>query len=123
MTRTTRTLSAIAVAFALALVSNALGRNVDLATVPPRDSVQLTIYNSEDLTLVRETRSLSLKKGINRIQYSWANTLIDPTSVEIRPLEEEESIEGLDTTFPGERARRSSGNCSKRCVALASDRR
>jgi hypothetical protein len=30
--------------------------NVDLSTVPSRDSVQLTIYNSEDLTLVRETR-------------------------------------------------------------------
>jgi len=37
-------------------------RNVDLTTVPPRESVQLTIYNSEDLTLVRETRNLSLKK-------------------------------------------------------------
>jgi hypothetical protein len=34
----------------------ALGRlpaqNVDLSTVPSRDTVQLTIYNSEDLTLV-----------------------------------------------------------------------
>jgi hypothetical protein len=28
-------------------------RNIDLATVPPRESVQLTIYNSEDLTLGR----------------------------------------------------------------------
>ena len=78
------------------------GRNVDLATAPPRHSVQLTIYNSEDLTLVRETRSLTLKKGVNRIQYSWANTLIDPTSVEIRPLEKEGQIEVLDTTFPGD---------------------
>jgi hypothetical protein len=81
----------------------AQARNVDLATVPPRDSVQLTIYNSEDLTLVRETRSLSLKKGLNRIQFSWANTLIDPTSVEIRPLEKEDQLEVLDTTFPGDK--------------------
>ncbi len=85
------------------LVASAEARNIDLATVPPRESVQLTIYNSEDLTLVRETRSLSLKKGLNRIQYSWANTLIDPTSVEIRPLEEEDQIEVLDTTFPGDK--------------------
>ncbi|NQT86516.1 hypothetical protein HQ560_07100, partial [bacterium] len=77
----------------------AYGRNVDLSTVPPRDKVQLTIYNSEDLTLVREFRSLTLKKGLNRIQYAWANTLIDPTSVEIRPLDREEDIEILDTTF------------------------
>ena len=65
--------------------------------------MQLTIYNCEDITLVRETRSLSLKKGVNRIQYSWANTLIDPTSVEIRPLEKAADVEVLDTTYPADR--------------------
>jgi hypothetical protein len=85
------------------LAAPAWARNVDLATVPPRESVQLTIYNSEDLTLVREVRSLTLKKGVNMIQYSWADTLIDPTSVEIRPLEKEDQIEVLDTTFPGDK--------------------
>jgi len=93
----------LAVAAMLASLPSAEARNVDLVTLPPRETVQLTIYNSEDLTLVRETRSLSLKKGINRIQYSWANTLIDPTSVEIRPLEKEGQIEILDTTFPGDK--------------------
>jgi len=87
----------------LVLTAPAWARNVDLATVPPRESVQLTIYNSEDLTLVREVRSLTLKKGVNMIQYSWADTLIDPTSVEIRPLEKEDQIEVLDTTFPGDK--------------------
>ena len=100
---TGKTRIAVIVSVLLVLVSAAVAKNVDLATVPPRDSVQLTIYNSEDLTLVRETRSLSLKKGINRIQYSWANTLIDPTSVEIRPLEKDNQIEILDTTFPGDK--------------------
>jgi len=95
-------LGAVLGVLALAAIgAPAWGRNVDLATVPPRESVQLTIYNSEDLTLVREVRSLTLKKGANMIQYSWADTLIDPTSVEIRPLEKEEQIEVLDTTFPG----------------------
>jgi len=105
--KTTRSSSLIgcllATVLAALVVVSAQARNVDLATVPPRDSVQLTIYNSEDLTLVRETRSLSLKEGVNRIQYSWANTLIDPTSVEIRPLEKEGQIEVLDTTFPGDK--------------------
>jgi len=100
----TRTLAAsLALALSVLLIGPAQARNIDLATVPPRDSVQLTIYNSEDLTLVRETRSLTLKKGLNRIQYSWANTLIDPTSVEIRPLEKEGEIEVLDTTYPGDK--------------------
>ena len=82
-----------------ALALPAAGRNVDLVTVPPRDGVQLTIYNSEDLTLVRETRRLTLKKGLNRIQYAWAGTLIDPTSLHIRPVDHEREVELLDTTF------------------------
>src|ERR1051325_2994378 len=61
----------------------AYARNVDLSTVPQRNTVQLTIYNSEDLTLVRETRTVTFKKGANPLQFSWANTLIDPSSVEI----------------------------------------
>ena len=74
--------------------------NVDLSTVPSRDSVQLTIYNSEDLTLVRETRKVSFKKGINPLQFSWANTLIDPTSVRLRFMTSLDKLDLLDTTFP-----------------------
>jgi hypothetical protein len=78
----------------------ALARNVDLSTVPKRDSVQLTIYNSEDLTLVRETRTVTFKKGVNPLQFSWANTLIDPTSVELKFLTNADKLDVLDTTFP-----------------------
>ncbi|MGO9108053.1 MAG: hypothetical protein ACLP9L_02360 [Thermoguttaceae bacterium] len=74
--------------------------NVDLSTVPSRNTVQLTIYNSEDLTLVRETRKVSFKPGANTLQFSWANTLIDPTSVELRFLTHGEKLTVLDTTFP-----------------------
>jgi hypothetical protein len=76
----------------------------ELVTLPGRDSVQLTIYNSEDLTLVRERRTLSFKQGENRLQFSWANTLIDPTSVDFQPDGEkaEAALEVLDTSYPGE---------------------
>ena len=74
--------------------------NVDLSTVPSRNTVQLTIYNSEDLTLVRETRKVTFKPGANPLQFSWANTLIDPTSVELRFLTSREKLTVLDTTFP-----------------------
>ena len=78
----------------------ARAENVDLSTVPNRNTVQLTIYNSEDLTLVRETRKVSFKPGANPLQFSWANTLIDPTSVELRFLTHGEKLTLLDTTFP-----------------------
>jgi len=93
----------IAVVGALLAAAAAQARNIDLVTLPPRDTVQLTIYNSEDLTLVKETRSITFKKGSNRLQFSWAGTLIDPTSVYFRPLEHEGEIEVLDTTFPADR--------------------
>ena len=84
----------------LSFAAQGAAKNVDLSTVPPRDTVQLTIYNSEDLTLVRETRTISLKKGVNPLQFSWANTLIDPTSVDLRFRTHADDLDLLDTTFP-----------------------
>ena len=94
------TLLTVAMAITLSMPSIGMGRNIDLSTVPRRNTVQLTIYNSEDLTLVRETRSVTFNKGLNPLQFSWANTLIDPTSVQLRFLTKIEKLEVLDTTFP-----------------------
>src|SRR5271169_368421 len=76
---------------------------VDLVTIPTREGTQLTIYNSEDITMVREHRLLTVKQGVNRIQFSWANTLIDPTSIEFRILDEQDKVDLIDTTFPAGR--------------------
>jgi len=73
---------------------------IELVTLPRRESVQTTIYNSADLTLVRERRNLTLKKGWNWLQFMWANTLIDPTSLNLEPLEEKEKIEIEQLVFP-----------------------
>jgi hypothetical protein len=76
---------------------------VDLVTLPTREGTQLTIYNSEDITMVREHRLLTVKEGVNRIQFSWANTLIDPTSIEFRILDSQDKVDLVDTTFPAGR--------------------
>jgi hypothetical protein len=89
-----------AVVLLLAPLTLAQARNIDLSTIPSRDTVQLTIYNSEDLTLVRETRRLTFKKGLNPLQFSWANTLIDPTSVDLRFRSHAGELNLLDTAFP-----------------------
>ena len=73
---------------------------VDLVTLPSRDTVQLTIYNSADMTLVRESRALTLKEGGNKLQFSWANTLIDPTSLEMLPKAKAGEIAIADLTYP-----------------------
>ncbi len=89
-----------AAALVLCLATHSMADNIDLSTVPSRDTVQLTIYNSEDITLVRETRVVTFKKGVNPLQFSWANTLIDPTSVELKFLTQADKLDLLDTTFP-----------------------
>jgi hypothetical protein len=73
---------------------------INVVTLPGRDTVQLTIYNSADLTLVKETRHLTFRKGLNRLEFSWANTLIDPTSVEFRAVTHADELDVLDVSFP-----------------------
>jgi len=73
---------------------------IELVTLPRRDNVQITIYNSADLTLARERRNLTLKKGWNWLQFMWANTLIDPTSLSLEPLQEADKIDVQQLVFP-----------------------
>jgi hypothetical protein len=85
---------------AVMLISTAAYAKVDLVTLPTRDTVQITIYNSADLTLVRESRALTLKKGENKLQFAWVNTLIDPTSLEMLPKANADKIDILELTYP-----------------------
>lgn len=73
---------------------------IELVTLPRRDDVQITIYNSADLTLVREKRNLTLKKGWNWLQFMWANTSIDPTSLSLQPLQDTDKIDIQQLVFP-----------------------
>jgi hypothetical protein len=81
-------------------MANAVQAKVDLVTLPSRDTVQLTIYNSADMTLVRESRALTLKQGGNKLQFSWVNTLIDPTSLEMLAKANADKIDISDLTYP-----------------------
>jgi hypothetical protein len=84
----------------IAAIASVSSAKVDLVTLPSRDTVQLTIYNSADLTLVRESRALTLKEGENALQFSWENTLIDPTSLEMLPKANADKIDIMDLTYP-----------------------
>ncbi len=86
--------------FIIAVMAGASRAKIDLVTLPSRDTVQLTIYNSADMTLVRESRALTLKGGENKLQFSWANTLIDPTSLEMLPKADADKIDIADLTYP-----------------------
>jgi len=90
----------LAILLIFASISSVALAKIDLVTLPERDSSQLTIYNSADLTLVREQRNLTLKEGYNWLQLSWANTLIDPTSLSLQPVEQADKIDIRQLIFP-----------------------
>ncbi len=84
----------------LTLLGGVASAKVDLTTLPSRDTVQLTIYNSADMTLVRESRALTLKQGTNALQFSWENTLIDPTSLEMLAKAQADKIDIAELVYP-----------------------
>jgi len=92
--------SMLGIATGMSLLLTSAHARINVVTLPGRDTVQLTIYNSADLTLVKETRLLTFRKGLNKLEFSWANTLIDPTSVEFRALTHADKVEVLDVSFP-----------------------
>jgi hypothetical protein len=114
-----RRLGAAALVLVLFFPRSGRSENIDLSTVPDRETVQLTIYNSEDLTLVRETRKVSFAVGINPLQFSWAGTRIDPTSVELRFLSHPEKFSVLDATFPHDKPQMLYWNVSSDCEGEA----
>lgn len=77
-----------------------LQAKIDLVTLPTRDKVQLTVYNPADLTLVREQRTLTLAEGINRLEFSWAGTLIDPTSVRLEAPKHADKVILKEIAYP-----------------------
>jgi len=52
------------------------------------------------MTLVRESRALTLKDGKNKLQFSWENTLIDPTSLEMLPKANADRIDVAELVYP-----------------------
>jgi len=90
----------IAVSVIIILFPSYLLAQVQMVTRPERESVELTIYNSRDLTLVREQRNVTLKSGLNLLQFSWVDTLIDPTSIRLKVLDAEADVHVKSAIFP-----------------------
>src|SRR4051794_1861601 len=66
---------------------SALAR-VKLITLPVRERVEIHLDNP-DATLVEEERIVPLVKGENQVDFSWANTQIDPNTIVFRVIRPE----------------------------------
>ncbi len=79
----------------LLLPTPALAR-VKLITLPVRERVEIQL-DHDSATLVEEERIVPLTAGTNQVDFSWANTNIDPSTIVFRVLgPPEEGDEGSD---------------------------
>jgi hypothetical protein len=62
---------------------------IKLITLPPRQRVEIQLDNP-NATLVEEERIVPLVKGVNQVDFSWANTQIDPNTIVFRVLPRDE---------------------------------
>lgn len=74
----------VAAALISAMSANAIAR-IKLITLPPRERVEIQLDNPA-ATLVEEERIVPLVKGENQVDFSWANTQINPETILFRVL-------------------------------------
>jgi hypothetical protein len=66
------------------LPSTAAAR-IKLITLPVRERVEIQLDNP-NATLVEEERIVPLVRGVNQVDFSWANTQIDPNTIVFRVI-------------------------------------
>src|SRR5215212_8321452 len=73
----------IALIAIIAANANYAFARVKLITLPVRERVEIQLDNP-GATLVEEERIVPLVKGDNQVDFSWANTQIDPNTIVFR---------------------------------------
>ncbi len=76
---------------------------IKLITLPVRQRVEIQLDNP-DATLVEEERIVPLVKGVNQVDFAWANTQIDPNTIVFRVVPrsgaEEEQVPQAEAAKP-----------------------
>lgn len=99
MSRSLRnSLGPLALALGLGLTTPGLA-GIKLITLPPRERVEIQLDHGR-VTLVEEERRVPLTQGLNEVVFAWANTSIDPDSIQLRPLSGPGTVEVLSVSYP-----------------------
>ncbi|MEI8062970.1 MAG: hypothetical protein WCH84_02790, partial [Verrucomicrobiota bacterium] len=81
------------------MATSATYARVKLVALPERARVVVSLAHP-DATLVEEERVLTLQKGVNKVDFSWAGVNIDPSSIQIRMLSHPDKVPVLNTSYP-----------------------
>ena len=92
MRRTTAAMSLLVLGILGAVPTVAMAR-IKLITLPVRQRVEIQLDNP-GATLVEEERIVPLVKGLSQVDFSWANTQIDPNTIVFRMIPRAGAPEG-----------------------------
>lgn len=81
------------------LFSSPAPARTKLVALPDRESTLIRLDHPE-ATLVQEERTLTLHKGINKIDFSWKGVHIDPDSIRLRILEHPDDTKLINVSYP-----------------------
>ncbi|MEM7403723.1 MAG: hypothetical protein AAF458_00460 [Pseudomonadota bacterium] len=93
-----RWLSALGLIASIAVSDIALAR-IKLITLPARERVEIKLESPAG-TLVEEERLVPLVRGSNQIDFSWANSQIDPGSLVFQIEAENGAAQVLSVSYP-----------------------
>src|SRR2546429_3623931 len=71
---------------------------IKLITLPVRERVEIQL-DHESATLVEEERTVPLVKGENQVDFSWANTQINPNTIVFRVIDRQD-VKVLSVSYP-----------------------
>ena len=70
-----------------------------LVTLPEREMIRMDLKNPGHV-LIEEERTINLERGVNRIDFSWANVKIDKGSIQFRCIEAPGRTAVLNANYP-----------------------
>jgi len=76
--------------------------HISFSTISPTSRIIVTIYE-ENLSFIQERHYLNLKKGLNEIQFSWSDTWIDSSSINLEILQHPREVGVKEMMTEGER--------------------
>src|SRR5690606_27910817 len=68
-------------------------------TLPDKEAVVVR-FDHPQAVMVEEERTLTLQKGLNIVDFSWAGTTIDKGSIVFRPVSSDSPVVVLSTSYP-----------------------
>lgn len=86
------------------VIPNTASARIKLITLPVRERVEIQLDNA-NATLVEEERIVPLVAGVNQVDFSWANTQIDPDTILFRVLprpdgDDASDVKVLSVSYP-----------------------